>query len=634
VFDIYHRDIITCRGPVVCYFQSFSHNALAVNRGSGWRFPSSHHKDLQANRSVKPPDQYCIRVLSSVMASEDLLPPRVIACTRRRIAVLVYVAYVLIIHFVFFQGNSVLRDVTPQTNKEMKPLEASAEAATAATVHQPLYLSPLTNTKLTPTFSRTATSTTTTSSLLSPRVRSVHCRPPLSSGFHNQILQLARFLASSCGSPGSGDAVRLPQLRSDLESHKTLAFDAVFDAHAFAVSLQDSCLILVDSREGQAEPSALSCSDERVPPLLHAAFVSWVPRVYGALRLSPRLAKVLTACQRRRDAMFQYPEVGSPTPPSLAVHFRCERDWQDQAARVDAGAASLAAAGASHLLRHSSFYTPAEIAATVKAAGLLGDPAQARTHPPRVFVIGAVDRMLPKYAKGISSVYGVWGASAIVVSAHRLGCMEAPLSYTERAALETFLAIDATAFVGHHMSSFFEGVSRMRQAARKRAGVDLARGRELEFTYACSGSSSVFVPNLLAYRPLSPLERSDVSMWDLAETSAPSHPSFSPLPASAPVRVQFDRLAWEAEKTCVLLACGAGVLSQPSPAAARESLNPATARSAAAECIRRFMPGPIQAANVASAVASVTHHYQSARERSDKAARVTEAKVRLPATGV
>jgi hypothetical protein len=178
--------------------------------------------------------------------------------------------------------------------------------------------------------------------------------------------------------------------------------------------------------------------------------------------------------------------------------------------------------------------------------------------PPRIFIVGAVDRMSPEFASGRQSVYGVWGDS-VVVSSHSLGCLNDPsrrlpeLSYTERAAVESFLALDATFFVGHHLSTFFEGVSRMRQARKRDEGS--------EFTYSCAPAGGS-PPRLLPFRPAD-AQDDDVAMWSRVHNALAPLPSFSPVPATARVRMQFDRVAWDAEVTCVRLACGGGALLPP-----------------------------------------------------------------------
>lgn len=452
-------------------------------------------------------------------------------------------------------------------------------------------------------------------------IRVVRCRPqPLGSGFHNQVIQLAKFLSSSCGTPRSGDAVRLPSLRADLWSKDLLPFESIFDVQAFASGMADLCTIVTAASENSNNGSSRShdsstapppCAppDAPLPPPSDAGQAEdWMRRVYGALSLSRRLAALLGECQRRRDAAFglQAPSPGARAQgggqPWVAVHMRVERDWEEQTARLDAGAAALWPRDASSSPRHSHFYTPPEIAGMVWEA--LGERAALLNstkprEPFRVLVAGAVDRMSPEFAAGNASVLGAWGGDTIVVSSHSLRCFRgpAPLSYTETAALESFLVLDAPRVVGHHLSSFFEGVLRMHDArggGPRGEGGGAPESRSRGWTYSCSGgartgSTSGGPLHLIPFRPRPGGPRGDAEVsafWAAAGCAPPPSPSFAP--PVPPSRMQYDRLAWGAEMGCLRADCsrargGAGASDDAGGGGAG---NPVRA------CVQRRLGGP------------------------------------------
>ena len=444
-------------------------------------------------------------------------------------------------------------------------------------------------------------------------IRVVRCRhAPLSSGFNNQIYMLCGFLKSHCGSPSTGDAVRLPGLRNDLGGAIIHPFADIFDAAAFAESLADVCHIIVDSPDDGSSPPCTP--SELQPTLLPQPSVDWHHRVYSALTLSARLASVLHDCQTRRDAALRGAspeEAASPAPPPhIAVHMRVERDWQMQAARMDEGAAAVAAAVTPPWARggwtraHSFFFSPAEIAAMVLGAfksppGLGIDTGS----PLRILVAGAADRMEPAFAAGNASVLGVWAPSgAIVTSSHALGCFNSSggssggpsrLSYTERSALEAFLVLDAAALVGHHVSTFFEGALKMRAA---RGGAGRAGG----YAYSCSGGVGARpgAPlRLLPFHPVSPSGASEAEGQFLFELADCDAPTFPPVPSPPSMRpVAYDRLAFGAEIACARAEC--------SSAGGASSSSRSEGAAAVRACIERRLPGVARGLRCGSARAS------------------------------
>jgi hypothetical protein len=303
----------------------------------------------------------------------------------------------------------------------------------------------------------------------------------LAGGLHNQLQDLAAYAAVACPAaagveagaaaapgPSTRGAVRLPPLKDDAGRHhakQTIPFWSVFDEEAFARAAvvtngtTASCAVLPSHVMSHTpctpirhKGSAVKGAKDRLdyPPAYRSL-------VYRSIELTAPLRAVLDGCIAERDAAF-----GCRGAPFIAVHMRVENDWRKYCVTRERYEGQ----------REKVCFTPRDIAGLVQRR--FGGYAASR----RIVVIGALDRTAPEFVEGPESVFDVWGPNTTVFSASRAACLkrlqlEQPgnggaesmplnLTYTQRAAIETFFAADADVFVGTTPSSFSVGVATMR----------------------------------------------------------------------------------------------------------------------------------------------------------------------------
>jgi hypothetical protein len=382
----------------------------------------------------------------------------------------------------------------------------------------------------------------------------------LAGGLHHQLQDLAAYLATACSTAPVGASVALPAFLADeggggggdgaldaaalgsdgggmgggaasAASNGLLPFAAIFDAAPIALAAKAMCRIATgpstpDEGGGGAEEDGnfgdsactqflrqtgnavvpqRSSSSKPLPPgapkPLKPYPFAYRSLVYRGLALTPRLRAVVDRCAVKRDALW-----GGHGKPFLAVHVRIEEGWRARCEALERGFSGLRAC-----------FTPADIAAVVQR--------KFARHPGlhRIMLIGALDRAAPDLLEGPGSVFEVWGPQTRVFAANsrEYGCFSpggpgAGLSYTERAAVETFLAVGADEFIGTAASSFSYGVAMLRAAkAAQAAGVAAAAAEEGSGGTPAATSWSYFCPSPTDF----PGARERFMPWEAAHAS-------------------------------------------------------------------------------------------------------------------
>jgi hypothetical protein len=288
-------------------------------------------------------------------------------------------------------------------------------------------------------------------------VAAIICPPAnehiLLGGLNNQLQDLAAFLSVACSTAGFGATVQLPGFSDDLVVQSALPFSAIFDSAHFTKASESMCHVDPSAINGNGaskctrrvrqKGNAIGSWQEPMKyPFAYRALV------YRSLRLAPPLQAIMDGCVRKRDDFW-----GGGSLPFIAVHIRVEDDWKQRCLELEEGIPGLHAC-----------LTPRHIAEIVQT--------KFARHPGirRIQLIGALDRISSDLLEGPESVFEVWGPRTKVFSAHRgggAGCFDSSdgvtkLAYTQRAAVESFIAVGADVFVGTAASSFTYGVAMMR----------------------------------------------------------------------------------------------------------------------------------------------------------------------------